>query len=74
MPRTRRPDLAWLGIGNAASVVAAVTAATVGLGSLTAQLLGVVDQTMQPTTAALWLRPQPSSGTAAGPARPAGPG
>jgi hypothetical protein len=36
----------------------------VDLDTLTADLLGVVDQTMQPTTASLWLRPQPSSGSA----------
>ena len=45
----------------------------VDLGSLTAQLLGVVDQTMQPTQASLWLRPQTSPGTAAGTAGRAGP-
>jgi hypothetical protein len=42
----------------------------VDLDTLTADLLGVVDQTMQPTQASLWLRPQePSwatSGSAAG--------
>ena len=36
----------------------------VGLDSLTAELLAVVEQTMQPTRASLWLRP---------PGRPAGP-
>ena len=36
----------------------------VDLDTLTADLLGVVDQTMQPTTASLWLRPQPPSGSA----------
>jgi hypothetical protein len=30
----------------------------VDLDSLTAELLAVVDQTMQPTQAALWLRPR----------------
>jgi hypothetical protein len=29
----------------------------VDLDTLSAELLGVVDQTMQPTTASLWLRP-----------------
>jgi hypothetical protein len=36
----------------------------VDLDTLTADLLGVVDQTMQPTTASLWLRPQPPAGSA----------
>jgi hypothetical protein len=36
----------------------------VDLDSLTAELLAVVDQTMQPTQASLWLRPQAPSGTA----------
>jgi hypothetical protein len=31
----------------------------VDLDTLTAELLGVVDQTMQPTRASLWLRPHP---------------
>ena len=31
----------------------------VDLDSLTAELLAVVEQTMQPTRAALWLRPSP---------------
>jgi hypothetical protein len=35
----------------------------VDLDALTAELLAVVDQTMQPTQATLWLRPQPRSGT-----------
>ncbi|HEY7599953.1 MAG TPA: hypothetical protein VH741_08500 [Candidatus Limnocylindrales bacterium] len=30
----------------------------IDLGTLTGELLGVVDQTMQPTQASLWLRPQ----------------
>ena len=34
------------------------------LDTLTAELLGVVEDTMQPTHASLWLRPQPPSGTA----------
>jgi hypothetical protein len=39
----------------------------VDLDTLTAQVLGVVDQTMQPTQASLWLRPQrPSNAVAAG--------
>jgi hypothetical protein len=29
------------------------------LGTLTAELLAVVDQTMQPTRSSLWLRPGP---------------
>jgi hypothetical protein len=40
----------------------------VDLDTLTAELLTVVDQTMQPTQASLWLRPQALSTTAAGPA------
>jgi hypothetical protein len=38
----------------------------VDLDTLTAELLSVVDQTMQPTRAALWLRPPVPSTTAAG--------
>ena len=38
----------------------------IDLDTLTAGLLGLVDQTMQPTRASLWLRPQaPSNATAA---------
>ncbi|MET0476829.1 MAG: hypothetical protein ABW222_02615, partial [Actinomycetota bacterium] len=37
----------------------------VDLDTLTAEVLGVVDQTMQPTRASLWLRPQPPSNTVA---------
>jgi hypothetical protein len=40
----------------------------VDLDTLTVELLAVVDQTMQPTQASLWLRPQALSTTAAGPA------
>jgi hypothetical protein len=36
----------------------------VDLDTLTAELLAVVEQTMQPTQASLWLRVQPPSGTA----------
>jgi hypothetical protein len=36
----------------------------VDLEALTTELLAVVDQTMQPTQASLWLRPHPRSGTA----------
>ena len=44
----------------------------VDLDSLTVELLAVVDQTMQPTQASLWLRPPPpsSSDTAPSEARP----
>jgi MFS family permease len=35
----------------------------VDLDTLTGELLGVVEQTMQPTMASLWLRPQPPAGT-----------
>jgi hypothetical protein len=37
----------------------------VDLEALTGELLAVVEQTMQPTTASLWLRPQPPAGAAA---------
>ena len=37
----------------------------VDLDALSAELLAVVDQTMQPTMASLWLRPQPPEGAAA---------
>ena len=63
----RRPDAARL-----IEAFGARLRDQVDLGSLTAQLLGVVDQTMQPTTASLWLRPQASPSTAAGPGRLAG--
>jgi hypothetical protein len=36
----------------------------VDLDSLTGELLAVVEETMQPTRASLWLRPQPPAGTA----------
>jgi hypothetical protein len=36
----------------------------VDLQALTGELLAVVEQTMQPTMASLWLRPQPPSGSA----------
>ena len=44
----------------------------VDLDTLTTDLLAVVDQTMQPTQASLWLRPPPpsSSDTAPSEARP----
>jgi hypothetical protein len=38
----------------------------VDLDTLTAELLGVVDQTMQPTQVSLWLRPQGPSSAAGG--------
>jgi hypothetical protein len=44
----------------------------VDLGTLSAELLGVVDQTMQPTQVSLWLRP--AARGAMGPARPPGAG
>jgi hypothetical protein len=40
----------------------------VDLATLTVELLAAVDQTMQPTQASLWLRPQRSTKTAASPA------
>ena len=42
----------------------------VDLDSLTAELLEAVDQTMQPTQASLWLRPQGPSNTIAGAVSP----
>jgi hypothetical protein len=36
----------------------------IDLDTLTAELRAVVDQTMQPTTASLWLRPPPTAGAA----------
>jgi hypothetical protein len=36
------------------------------LDGLTSELLGVVEQTMQPTNVSLWLRPQQSSSRASG--------
>jgi hypothetical protein len=52
---------------DAAQTIAAFSARLrqqVDLDTLTAELLAVVDQTMQPTQASLWLRPQRQSGTA----------
>jgi hypothetical protein len=42
----------------------------VDLDALSAKLLAVVDQTMQPTMASLWLRPQPPAGTVGAAAAP----
>jgi hypothetical protein len=44
----------------------------IDLNSLSTEMLAVVDQTMEPTQASLWLRPSPhgSSGPAHGEARP----
>jgi hypothetical protein len=36
----------------------------IDLDTLAAELHAVVDQTMQPTTASLWLRPAPTAGAA----------
>ena len=56
---------------DAAQTIAAFSARLrdhVDLTTLTGELLAVVDQTMQPTGASLWLRPQgpasPTAGTA----------
>jgi hypothetical protein len=56
---------------DAARTIAAFSARLrqqVDLDTLTAELVAVVEQTMQPTQASLWLRPsQPASGPAGGP-------
>jgi hypothetical protein len=61
---------------DAARTIAAFSARLrqqVDLSTLTAELVAVVDQTMQPTTASLWLRPpRPGPGTA-GPSPPGQP-
>jgi hypothetical protein len=52
---------------DAARTIAAFSARLhqqLDLDTLTAELLAVVEQAMQPTSGSLWLRPQPSSGTA----------
>jgi len=52
---------------DAAQTIAAFSARLreeVDLDTLTGELLAVVEQTMQPTQASLWLRPHPPSGTA----------
>ena len=51
---------------DAAQTIAAFSARLrdqVDLGTLTGELLAVVDQTMQPTQASLWLRPQAAATT-----------
>jgi hypothetical protein len=52
---------------DAAQTIAAFSARLrqqVDLDTLTGELLAVVEQTMQPTQASLWLRPQPPAGAA----------
>ena len=52
---------------DAARTIAAFSARLreeVDLDTLTGELLAVVEETMQPTQASLWLRPHPPSGTA----------
>jgi hypothetical protein len=54
---------------DAAQTIAAFSARLrqqVDLDTLTAELLAVVDQTMQPTQASLWLRPSHAASSAAG--------
>jgi hypothetical protein len=56
---------------DAARTIAAFSARLrdeVDLDALSGELLTVIEQTMQPTRASLWLRPQPLSTAAAGPA------
>jgi hypothetical protein len=51
---------------DAAQLIAAFSARLrdqVDLATLTGELLAVVDQTMQPTRASLWLRPQTAAET-----------
>jgi hypothetical protein len=58
---------------NAARTIAAFSARLrqeIDLDALTAELLGVVDQTMQPTQVSLWLRPPHAAASAAGAAAP----
>jgi hypothetical protein len=45
----------------------------VDLDTLTAELVAVVDQTMQPTKASLWLRPTQARSRTAGPSHPGQP-
>ena len=52
---------------DAARTIAAFSARLreeVDLDTLTGELLAVVEETMQPTQASLWLRSQPPAGTA----------
>jgi hypothetical protein len=75
-----RQQLRWVALGTvlvALLAVAHLAALALGasfgarlrdqvdLDGLTAEVLGVVDQTMQPTRASLWLRPQTASGSVA---------
>ena len=59
----RRPDA-----GQTIAAFSARLRDQVDLDTLSAELLTVVDHTMQPTQASLWLRPQALSTTVAGPA------
>jgi hypothetical protein len=54
--RAGRPDLALLGSSDIPAFSARLRQ-QIDLDTLTAELLAVVDQTMQPTRASLWLAP-----------------
>ena len=66
---SRRPrhPVGWLLLAQVAANLATGAAAQyLAWGTLRGELLAVVDQTMQPTQASLWLRPSPALASAAG--------